>query len=208
MCGGGEKILCAVCRQALVRVRPPLCSRCGAPTAWPIERCVECAGRRVAFTAARAGVLYDERAKAVVRAWKDVGLAGLSDVLAEIVAEVVARPPAQAVAYVPADVDRTRWRGLAAPEALASRLAARWELPFLPLLVRTRRPRRQRGLDREARRANVRGAFAVLGRSPASIVLVDDVFTTGATVGSAASALRRARAREVHVVTFTRAVRR
>ena len=174
-CGGGEEILCAVCRRLLVRARPPLCARCGAPTAWPVERCVECAGRRLPFTTARAGVLYDERAKRLVRAWKEGGLTGLTDVVADIVADTVARIDAHAIAFVPADVDRTRWRGLAAPEALASRLAARWELPFLPLVVRTGRPRRQRGLDRTARRANVRGAFGVLGRSPPTVVLVDDV---------------------------------
>jgi predicted amidophosphoribosyltransferase len=207
VCGGGEEILCAVCRQLLVRARPPLCARCGAPTAWPVERCVECAGRRLGYATARAAVLYDERAKRLVRVWKEGGLSGLTEVLTSIVADVVACPAAHAVVFVPADVDRTRWRGLAAPEALASRLAARWELPFLPLLVRTRRPRRQRGLDRTARRANVRGAFAAMGRGPASVVLVDDVYTTGATVSAAAAALRRARVREIHVVTFARAVR-
>ena len=208
ICGGGEEIVCASCAAALVRLRPPLCARCGAPTAWPVERCSECAGRRLAFTSARSAVAYDERARRLVGAWKDGGLRGISDAIAAIVAATVPQRHADAVAYVPADADRTHWRGLAASEALASRLAARWNVAFVPLLVRTRRGRRQRGLDRTARRKNVLDAYAVLGRSPASVVLVDDVYTTGATAAAAATALRRKGARAVHVVTFARTIRR
>jgi predicted amidophosphoribosyltransferase len=75
------------------------------------------------------------------------------------------------------------------------------------LLRRTRLLRPQRGLGREERRRNVRRAFradAVRGR----VVLVDDVYTTGATVAAAAGALRHAGAPSVEVVTFARAVRR
>jgi predicted amidophosphoribosyltransferase len=53
----------------------------------------------------------------------------------------------------------------------------------------------------------VRGAFRATARAPASLVLVDDVYTSGATVSAAASALRKAGARRVEVVTFARAVR-
>jgi predicted amidophosphoribosyltransferase len=58
------------------------------------------------------------------------------------------------------------------------------------------------------RRQNVRGAFASLADAPSAVVLVDDVYTTGATVGAAATELRRAGARSVEVVTFARTVRR
>ncbi|HEX2044706.1 MAG TPA: hypothetical protein VHF23_03655, partial [Gaiellaceae bacterium] len=83
----------------------------------------------------------------------------------------------------------------------------RWELPAVPLLARRRRVERQRGLSRVQRRANVRDAFSA-ATAPPAVALVDDVYTTGATVAAAAVALRRAGARSVHAVTFARAVRR
>jgi hypothetical protein len=74
-------------------------------------------------------------------------------------------------------------------------------------LGRTRAPRPQRGLPLPDRRRNVAGAFAAGEAVPTRLVLVDDVYTTGATAAAAASALRKAGAARIDVVTFARAVR-
>jgi predicted amidophosphoribosyltransferase len=206
-CGAGEKLLCAACRAELVLLTGPRCERCGAPTAWPVERCAECSGRRLPFRTARAAVAYDGPARALVAAWKERGLRALAAEAAELVVDVVPRPAAAAVTFVPGDRERTLWRGENTAEALAASLGRRWELPVESLLERTRRVPRQRGLPRLARRKNVREAFHA-PIAPAIVTLVDDVYTTGATVGAAARELRRAGAREIHVVTFARAVRR
>ena len=66
---------------------------------------------------------------------------------------------------------------------------------------------RQRGLSRAERRRNLRAAFVARTAVPARVVLVDDVYTTGATAHFAASALRKAGARRVEVVTFARTIR-
>ena len=206
-CGAGEEILCARCRSELLRLRGTLCARCGGPTAWPVERCGECAGRRLPFASARAAVAYEGAARSLVAAWKERGQHRVAALAAELVAEVVPPPSADALAFVPGDEDRSRWRGVNTAEGLARELAGRWDLPVLTLLTRTRGIERQRGLSRAARRANVREAFAA-SAGPRRLVLVDDVYTTGATAAVAAGALRCAGARAVHVVTFARAVRR
>lgn len=206
-CGGGEELLCGACVAALRRLVGPLCARCGAPAAWPVERCRECAGRRLAFATARAAVSYEGPARPLVAAWKERGLRSLARELADLVVATVPCPPADALTFVPGDPDRSLKRGQNAAEALARELAGRWELPLLRLLVRKEPARPQRGLSREERRRNVRGSFAATRSPPRRVALVDDVYTTGATASACATELRRAGARQIEVVCLARAVR-
>jgi len=172
-----------------------------------VPRCRECAGRRIAFASARAAVAYVGAAPALVRAWKEHGLRPFADIAADLVAETVPRPAADVITYIPPDGDRSLRRGHHPAESLARRLAARWDLEPMPLLRRKRIVARQTGLHLADRRRNVRGAFASVSRAPVAVVLVDDVYTTGATAAAASTALRTAGARRVQIVTFARAVR-
>jgi predicted amidophosphoribosyltransferase len=207
VCGAGGAQLCADCRARLPLLEPPLCARCGAPTAWPVARCRECAGRRLAFATARAAVAYDDGVRRLVVGWKERGLRRLAEAAAEVVGERLPRPAVAVVTFVPADEGRRTHRGHHPAERLARALAAGWELPCEPLLERARTAPRQRGLPLAARRRNVSGAFRAVMSVSGTALLVDDVYTSGATVAAAASALRAAGARRVDVVTFARAIR-
>ena len=200
-------VVCVPCLEALPRLRAPLCERCGAPTAWPVARCSECSGRRIAFASARAAVVYDASARALVGAWKERGQRLVAGLAAELVVEALEPPPGTVLVPVPPDADRGLRRGHHPAARLTRELAARWALPVLDGLARSRPARPQRGLSREDRRRNVAGGFVARGPVPRRVILVDDVYTTGATAAAAASALRKAGARTVHVVTFARAVR-
>jgi predicted amidophosphoribosyltransferase len=199
--------LCKACLAGLQRIPLPLCERCGAPTAWPVRRCGECAGRRLAFASARAAIVYDEAARALVRSWKERGLRGLAPVGAELVARAVARPDTVALCPVPPDPDRALTRGEHPATALARELGRRWNLLVVLPIARTAPRPRQAGLALADRRGNVRGTFRATRECPTSVCLVDDVYTTGETVNAAASALRKAGARRVYVVSLARAVR-
>jgi predicted amidophosphoribosyltransferase len=206
-CGRGEELLCPACRAGLLVLRGALCGRCGAPTAWPVERCGECAGRRLSFASARAAIGYDAAGRTLVSDWKERGIGRVAVLAAELVAATVPRPAVEVLTFVPGEGDRVGWRGVNTAEALARALGGPWDLPVERLLDRTRRVRPQRGLTKAERHANIRAAFRSRGAAPRTVCLADDVYTTGATVSVAARALKAAGARRVHVVTFARAVR-
>jgi predicted amidophosphoribosyltransferase len=206
VCGCGGRQLCAGCRDELPRIEPPLCARCGSPTVWPVERCRECAGRRLGFASARAAVGYDAAARQLVHAWKERGLRRLAAEAAQLVAERLPAPEVDALTFVPADRGRRLERGHNPAERLALELATLWQLPCLSLLERTRGGR-QRGSSAVERRT-VRGSFRARSTAPRRVAVIDDVYTTGATAAAASTALRAAGARRVEAVAFARALRR
>jgi len=207
VCGKRSTQLCSACLSRLPRIEPPLCERCGTPTAWPVRRCRDCAGRRLAFASARGAVHYDDAVRAFIAAWKERALRRLAAAAVSVVIEVVPPPKVEVVTFVPPDPDRGLKRGHHPPRQLAELLAAQWRLPVASPLRRRRAAKRQRGLSRAERRRNVAGIFAVKGPVASSVALVDDVFTSGATANAAASALRKAGSRRIEIVTFARVVR-
>lgn len=207
VCSRPGTSLCDRCRGVLVRLHEPVCERCGSPGPWPVRRCAECSGRRLAFARARAAIAYDARARSLVREWKERGRRKLARHAGELVAEVVPRPACEALTFVPGDPKRARRRGDVPPRGLARELGSCWALPVVELLRRERELPPQRGLTLAERRRNARGTAAATAEAPRSVVLVDDVYTSGATANACASALRKAGARRVEVVTLARAVR-
>jgi ComF family protein len=209
--------LCGACWRTMPRLAPPWCARCGLafPTFGPHARtmggdCHACTVDPPAFTWARAAVDYDGPAREALQAFKFGGRRLLARPFAELILdtpEVVARLlRVDALVPVPLAPSRERERGFNQAAALAERLGARVGRPVRDAwLSRTRVTAPQTELSAVERRVNVRGAFAaasaVHGRT---VALVDDVYTTGATVSECAQALRDAGAREVAVVTVAR----
>jgi predicted amidophosphoribosyltransferase len=222
-----SRLVCDVCRHRWRPVRPPWCPRCGQPE--PLfGRCRLCPEWPAAFGRARSAVWLDAGAREAVHALKYGGLPRIARELAAAMAglEVPGIDSAWLVP-VPLGRGRLRTRGYNQSERLARALGRRWRRPVVDLLVRTRDTAAQTALTPEARRANVAGAFETRNaeggtrngragacsavRVPSSaferpLILVDDVFTTGATLAEAARALERAGAGAVSAVTFGRAV--
>jgi len=161
----------------------------------------------VIWPSARAAIVYDARARGFVRAWKERGRRRLAREAAALVVDVVLRPSVEALVPVPGDPERAWERGHVPASALACELGSAWELPVLDVLVRTRSLRPQRGLSLDERRRNVRGSVTARTEASRELCIVDDVYTSGATVDACARACRTAGARSVTVVTFARAVR-
>ena len=161
--------LCDACRDALVRVAPPVCERCGCPGAWPVRRCVECSGRRLAFVRARAALVYDARARPLVSAWKERGRRDLAGA-ARRPRRRGRRTPRRRRAHVRPGRPRARPRARARARRRAWRaaLAELWDVPVAaaPRAHAAPARARQAGLPRADRAANVRARSRPPGIPP------------------------------------------
>jgi ComF family protein len=171
-----------------------------------------CAGWPAPLTVVRSAVWLADGAREGVHALKYGGLPRIADDLAAAMTGVALPTDAASVLVpIPLAPKRLRQRGYNQAEALAVALSRLWGLPVSrDLLTRARETATQTALTPETRLANVAGAFTP-GRGPgvsrdSTLILVDDVFTTGATLAEAARALEQAGARTIFGVTFGRAV--
>ena len=193
------------------------CSRCGQalendPESNEADGCRHCRSSAPPFDAAYSFGIYRGDLRRLIHLLKYERMLPLAQPLADRMTAVLARfGPLDLLAPVPLHWSRRWHRGFNQSSLLAKHLAARNNLAFQPrALRRVRRTRTQAGLSDVERRENVRGAFAavhvrdIVGRR---ILLVDDVMTTGATLGAAASALKAAGASFVGALTVARAER-
>ncbi len=206
------RIVCPLCRHRWRAVRPPWCGRCGQPEPH-FGPCRLCADWPAALSSVRSAVWLDEGARPAVHGLKYGRLPRIADDLAA--AMLLMRPTTDGPSVlipIPLAPKRLRERGYNQSEMLARALARQWRIPVaLDVLVRARETPTQTALTPETRLANVRAAFAVANvQCPMindhwTLIIVDDVFTTGATLAEAARTLEQAGARRIYGVTFARA---
>lgn len=200
-------VLCRACFEALPFVGRPFCGRCGAPTAFEVFGCDECRDKDFAFDGARAPLQYEGVGEELVHALKYRGyLRVVEKVMAPHMAGVLGGGRFDAVVPVPLHRTRLARRGFNQAELMAGGVAGRIEAPVLDKLKVVRRTRDQVELSAHERRANVAGAYAARGPVIGKVLLVDDVFTTGATLSECAGVLRKAGAGEVPALTLCRTV--
>ncbi len=207
--------LCWDCRADLPVIQLPFCSVCGDPVEGRIDHdyvCSWCCSERPAYAMARSALRYRGPVRELLQALKYRGASHLrADLAGYLVACVSAQFPREvfdAVTGVPLHARRERERTYNQSILLARELATRLGAPLEGrCLRRDAATPTQTHLTAAQRRENVRGAFSapdpewVHGRR---LLLVDDVMTTGATVGECARVLCRAGAASVHVVTVAR----
>jgi ComF family protein len=204
-------------RSLLSLVAPPLCAACGASAGAAEPLCARCradlrwlghARVRVGAVDAWAPLAYEGPARALVRGLKFGGMHAAARTMAS---QVVANAPdalfcAGRLVPAPLHPARLRRRGYNQAERLAVSIGERVGLPVSDCLERSGPPATQVGRDRAERLAGIAGQVSLrAGRvPPARAIVVDDVLTTGATIGACASALLDAGVGDVLAVAYAR----
>jgi ComF family protein len=213
--GADDGFVCGKCWSHVRFIRPPYCDRCGLPFDGEISTafiCTNCHDLKLHFTSARSAVVAKTAVLEAIHRFKYSHALWFEHFLADLLVREAA--PAlrdgkwDFIAPVPLHPLKLREREFNQAERLAVHLSRATKIPVNKRFLRRIQPTAtQTLLSREQRAANMKNAFAVRPGARLEnrrIVIVDDVFTTGATTNACAAALRGAGASEVLVWTVAR----
>lgn len=200
--------LCPECEKTSVKLGTDICGKCGRVLANEAEFCDTCIRNERAFVRARSCYVYEGAPKKFVYRLKFGGRRYLAAFIAEAMVDryLDCGFECDCVVAVPLSAKRKRKRGYNQSELIAEELSSRLKLPLIDgALVKTKENKPQTKLTRREREENVRGVYEVT--SPETfkgrrVLVVDDVMTTGATLGEVSRVLYKAKARSVEALTY------
>jgi len=204
-CGVFGKYICNRCFKKIEFVEKPVCPICQRQAIGGKTH-PRCAGK---FRLDGLVVVckYKGPIKLAIKKVKYKWIYDIEKVLVDLLASQIWKfdlPQQSILVPVPLHKKRKNWRGFNQAEILAKTLSRKFDVGYSAILFRNRETKTQVGLSREERKKNIKGAFSlnqeanVNGRN---FLLVDDVYTSGATMMEAAKVLKRAGARNVWAMT-------
>lgn len=211
---GEDKVLCADCRESLEINKPPFCVRCSRPVGChpnPVSLCPECLNHKHYFDSAWAATCYNLPMQKLIHMFKYQSKTSLRKIFATLMVSFIKKhyvDMSQFDYLIPVPLYKTRFRerGYNQAELLTERLAQEFNLPVSSKnLVRVRPTRNQALLGKKDRFTNIQGAFTIRNSGEffnKSLLVVDDLLTTGITTSEAARTLKEAGAKKVSVLTL------
>jgi ComF family protein len=188
------------------------CSTCGLPLqASEADNCGACLARPPRIARTRAAVAYDDISRGLALRLKYGRKVAIAKTMARFMAPLVDGGEERLLVPVPLHRSRLWWRGFNQSTLVAAELSKRLGIPAAPLLLsRHRRTPPLKGMSALQRRKAVAGAFSVRDAAPVkgkTVILVDDVLTTGSTADACARALKRAGAARIELISWARVVK-
>ena len=215
---GGQQGFCSNCLSEIHWIEPPFCSICGIPfiiKETENHPCGACVTHKKYFTMARASGAYDGSLQKVIHDWKYNGKTHLTPFFTEWMTEGLTRywEPGSFDLLIPVPLHphRLKERGFNQALLLVKELSRHTGIPYRKTILQKKKPTIPQvilsGVEREK---GVRGAFHVIGEEELEgkgVLLIDDVYTTGATVNECSKVLLREGAKRVDVLTLAHAIK-
>ena len=197
----------------VIYIKPPICRVCGKPRDkyFTGDLCEDCSKEIMPFKTARSVVLYDGAMKEAIHKFKFEGRRSLSIPLGGFLVSYLEHSDIPAgkidvIVPLPLSGKRQMKRGYNQSELLANAIAKRFSIVVDDSSLRKIKDiTPQFELSREKRLSNIKGAFVCSPLTGKNVLLLDDIYTTGATVREAAGSLKAAGAGNVYVLTLARA---
>lgn len=197
--------LCGACIEKFPFVKGHICLGCGVPMANDADYCLRCQANDNMVTVNRSPLIYEGEARKLIYTLKFGKKKYIAHTLGALMAdEYINRGmDCDIIVFVPMSSSEMKKRGFNQSELLAREVGQRLNLPVLPALIKTRDTSAQKELSGKSRAENLRDAFACVFREVKRlrVLLIDDVYTTGATANECANTLLKAGAKEVRVLT-------
>lgn len=202
----GRGCFCDDCRQKLPLVKGKICACCGVPMANEATYCDRCQNSKTVLSKNRAALEYTDEARRMIYEVKFGGKRYLLKDLAVLMTDVYLSEgyDADVVCYVPMTPAEKRTRGFNQAAILAEEISKRLKLELADGLVKVRNTKSQKKLSAKERAKNLEGAFRVSDPDcfkNKNVLLIDDVYTTGATMGECAKTVKKAGAKNVSGLT-------
>jgi competence protein ComFC len=208
-----DKYICSHCEKLLIKLEPPLCIKCSKPIdyASSIKLCQECYHEVRHFETAKAPFAYKGLIKEVIYLYKYYNKPYFYKMLGNLLVTYMNRTnytDFDCIVSVPLHSSKIRKRGYNQSELLAKYISEKLSIPYVDALKRIKRTAKQSEQSRLERMRNLKNAFGTKKSADKvinkTVLLVDDIFTTGSTVDECSKVLLNSGAAKVYVITIAR----
>lgn len=205
--------ICSHCEKKIKKIIPPICYKCSKPIDYNFatELCQECCYVKRHFEMSRSPYVYEGLIKKAIYSYKYYNKPYFYKLFGNSLANYMINTNYTNFDYivsVPLHTTKIRKRGYNQSELLAKHISSNLSIPYIDALKRTKKTLKQSEQNKEERRKNLKDAFSVKRNSQKiinnTILLVDDIYTTGSTVEECSKALINYGATKVYVITIAR----
>ncbi len=201
-----DEYFCSDCLEKLPLIKGAICDHCGRKTIQNENYCLSCKERLVAVDKARSSFCYENPINLLIQKFKYSGKKYLVDLFTHylFITATENLMTADFIVYVPMTEKSLKKRGFNHGKLLADKLSEKTDIPVIDVIEKVKETPRQAKLSRDERLQNLKGCFRIKDKKiikGKSVLIVDDVLTTGATSETIANILKKANAKTVSLLT-------